>query len=94
MPPTAPQKKKPWLKQQPMMRKVEYALMPALFGAIYFFGWRSLAMVLWVAAVGIATEYMMSKKRGDSVSEAVLSTPITLTVNEPSFSTLQRRKDL
>jgi len=83
MPTTDAPKKKPWLKQQPMMRKVEYALMPALLGAIYFFGWRSLAMVLWVALVGIATEYMMSKKRGDQVSEAVFVTALLLGLSMP-----------
>lgn len=83
MPTAAAPKKKPWLKQQPMMRKVEYALMPALLGAIYFFGWRSLAMVLWVAAVGVATEYMMAKKRGDPVSEAVFVTALLLGLSMP-----------
>jgi Na+-transporting NADH:ubiquinone oxidoreductase subunit B len=83
MPTAAPPKKKPWLKQQPMMRKVEYALMPALLGAIYFFGWRPLVMVLWVAAVGIATEYMMAKKRGDAVTEAVLVTSLLLGLSLP-----------
>ena len=83
MPPVNPPKKKPWLKQQPMMRKVEYALMPALVGAIYFFGWRTLAMVVWVAAVGVATEYFMSKKRGDAVSEAVLVTSLLLGLSLP-----------
>ncbi len=83
MPNDAPPKKKPWLKQQPMMRKVEYALMPALLGAIYFFGWRSLAMVVWVAAVGYTTEYVMSKKRNDTVTEAVLVTSLLLGLSLP-----------
>jgi len=83
MPTAASPKKKPWLKQQPMMRKVEYALMPALLGAIYFFGWRPLVMVLWVTAVGIATEYMMAKKRGDAVTEAVLVTSLLLGLSLP-----------
>jgi Na+-transporting NADH:ubiquinone oxidoreductase subunit B len=76
-------KKKSWLKQQPMMRKVEYALMPALLGAIYFFGWRTLAIVLWVAAVGAATEYFMAKKRGDPVTEAVFVTALLLGLSLP-----------
>lgn len=80
--PVAP-KKKSWLKTQPMMRKVEYALMPALLGAIYFFGWRTLAMVLWVAAVACATEYFMAKKRGDQVSEAVFVTSMLLGLSLP-----------
>lgn len=78
-----PKKKKLWLKKQPMMRKVEYALMPALIGAVYFFGWRSLAMVLWVAAVGYTTEYVMSKKRNDSVTEAVFVTSLLLGLSLP-----------
>ncbi len=78
-----PPKKKPWLKQQPMMRKVEYALMPALLGAIWFFGWRTLAIVLWVAVVGAATEFMMAKKRGDPVSEAVFVTALLLGLSLP-----------
>ena len=76
-------KKKPWLKTQPIMRKVEYALMPALLGAIYFFGWRVLAMVLWVAVVGAATEYFMAKKRGDPVTEAVFVTALLLGLSMP-----------
>jgi Na+-transporting NADH:ubiquinone oxidoreductase subunit B len=62
---------------------VEIALMPALLGSIYFFGWRSLAMVLWVAAVGAATEYFMAKKRGDPVSEAVFVTAMLLGLSLP-----------
>jgi len=78
-----PSKKKTWLKGQPMMRKVEIALMPVLLGGVYFFGWRSLAMVLWVSAVGVATEYFMAKKRGDPVSEAVFVTAMLLGLSLP-----------
>ncbi|MBI9021104.1 MAG: RnfABCDGE type electron transport complex subunit D [Verrucomicrobia bacterium] len=83
MPTATPPKKKLWLKKQPMMRKVEIALLPSLIGAVYFFGWRSLAMVLWVAAVGYATEYFMSKKRNDSVTEAVFVTSLLLGLSLP-----------
>ena len=83
MPTAPPPKKKPWLKKQPMMRKVEIALMPALIGAVYFFGWRSLAMVIWVAAIGYATEYFMSKKRNDTVTEAVFVTSLLLGLSLP-----------
>lgn len=83
MPAATPQKKKPWLKTQPMMRKVEIALMPALAGAVYFFGWRALAMVIWVTLVGIATEFMMAKRRGDPVTEAVFVTSLLLGLSLP-----------
>jgi Na+-transporting NADH:ubiquinone oxidoreductase subunit B len=76
-------KKSSWLKKQPMMRKVEYALMPALLGAIYFFGWRTLAVVLWVTLVCYATEYVMAKKRNDTVTEAVLVTSLLLGLSLP-----------
>lgn len=68
---TVAAKKKPWFRKQPMMRKVEIALIPVLIGAVYYFGWRSLAMVVWVSLVGMLTEYIMAKKRGDPVTEAV-----------------------
>lgn len=83
MPNAAKPKKSSWLKKQPMMSKVEVALMPPLLGAIYFFGWRSLAMVVWVAAVGYATEYVMAKKRNDTVTEAVFVTAMLLGLSLP-----------
>ncbi|HKL22552.1 MAG TPA: RnfABCDGE type electron transport complex subunit D [Tichowtungia sp.] len=75
--------KSSWLKKQPMMRKVEYALMPALLGAIYFFGWRTLAVVLVVAAVCYATEFVMAGKRNDTVTEAVFVTSLLLGLSLP-----------
>lgn len=83
MPTDKPKPKKPWLKKQPMMRKVEYALMPALAGAVYFFGWRTLAVVAVVAAVAYATEYMMARQRSDTVTEAVFVTSLLLGLSLP-----------
>jgi Na+-transporting NADH:ubiquinone oxidoreductase subunit B len=40
-------------------------------------------MVLWVAAVGVATEYFMAKKRGDPVTEAVFVTALLLGLSLP-----------
>ncbi len=81
MPAATPPKKKPWLKKQPMMRKVVIALLPALAGAVYFFGWRSLALVAWVALVGTATEFFM--QRGNQVTEAVFVTSLLLGLSLP-----------
>jgi Na+-transporting NADH:ubiquinone oxidoreductase subunit B len=83
MPTNTVKKKAQWLKKQPMMRKVEIALLPALLGAIYFFGWRTLGVILVVAAVGYATEYMMAKKRNDTVTEAVFVTSLLLGLSLP-----------
>lgn len=74
---------KKWFRHQPMMRKVEMALLPALFGAIYFFGWRTLAIVLWIALIATITEFTMARKRGEPVSEAVLVTALLLGLSLP-----------
>jgi Na+-transporting NADH:ubiquinone oxidoreductase subunit B len=79
----APVKKKAWFRKQPMMRKVEIALIPVLIGSIYFFGWRSLAMVVWVSLAGLLTEYVMAKKRGDPVTEAVFVTSLLFGLSLP-----------
>jgi Na+-transporting NADH:ubiquinone oxidoreductase subunit B len=64
----------PTMKRQKIMEKVLVALAPALLGAIYFFGWRVLVMLLWVTVWGCATEWFMARRRGDSLTEACLVT--------------------
>lgn len=70
------EKKKPKriLLKQLIMRKVLLALLPCIAGAVYFFGWRSLAMVLWASVVGFGVEYLFTRLRGEPVSEAVFVT--------------------
>ncbi len=69
-------KKKPKrvLLKQLLMRRVLLALLPPLAGAIYFFGWRSLFLVVWAAVVGFLVEYFFTRTRGEPVSEAVFVT--------------------
>ena len=62
------------LKKQPIMRRVLIAMVPCVAGAVYFFGWRSLAVVLWAAAVGFAVERIFTHLRNEPVSEAVFVT--------------------
>jgi Na+-transporting NADH:ubiquinone oxidoreductase subunit B len=62
------------LLRQLLMRRVLLALLPPLAGAIYFFGWRSLALVVWAGVVGFAVEYIFTRLRGEPVSEAVFVT--------------------
>jgi len=67
-----PQKKAaPVLKKQPIMRRVVLASVPCIAGSVYFFGWRSLAVVAVSCLFGFLTEYLFCKTRGESVSEAV-----------------------
>lgn len=77
------QKKTTRLMKQKIMRQVLMALMPCLAGAIYYFGWRSLVMVLWAGAVGYATEFLFVRKRGKPVTEAVFVTTTLLALVMP-----------
>ncbi len=63
-----------YLLKQPINRRVLAALSPCVLAAIYFYGWRSLAMVLWAAAVGFMAEYAFTSRRKEPVSEAVFVT--------------------
>jgi Na+-transporting NADH:ubiquinone oxidoreductase subunit B len=56
------------------MRRVLLALLPCVAGSVYFFGWRSLAMVLYAAVIGFITEFIFCRIRKESVSEAVFVT--------------------
>jgi Na+-transporting NADH:ubiquinone oxidoreductase subunit B len=62
------------LRKQLNMRRVLIALLPCVVGAVYFFGWRCLAVILWAGAVGFVTEYIFCRLRGEPVSEAVFVT--------------------
>lgn len=62
------------LKKQIIMRRVLAALLPCVLGGVYFFGWRSLLMVLWAGAAGFIVELIFTRQRGEPVSEAVFVT--------------------
>jgi Na+-transporting NADH:ubiquinone oxidoreductase subunit B len=81
---SAPEKKKPASKtklrpkrrfrRQPIMEKVLIALIPCLLGAIYFFGWRVLVMLIWVGLWGVLTEFLLARRRGDPLTESCFVT--------------------
>ncbi len=62
------------LLKQMIMRRVLLALAPCMAGSVYFFGWRSLAVILLAAMVGFITEWIFTRLRGEPVSEAVFVT--------------------
>jgi len=62
------------LRKQPIMRRVLAALLPCVVGAVYFFGWRSLAVVVWAAVVGFIVELIFTRGRREPVTEAVFVT--------------------
>ncbi|NLN15146.1 MAG: RnfABCDGE type electron transport complex subunit D [Tissierellia bacterium] len=66
-----------------MMRTVILSLLPIILASIYFFGWRSLSLLIVVTFFGVLTEYLFEKKRNKKVSEAVLVTCILYTMTLP-----------
>ena len=66
--------KSKWLRQQKPSRRVVLALLPCVAGGVYFFGWRSLAMVVAACAAGYLFEWIFCRTRKEAVSEAVFVT--------------------
>ncbi len=62
------------LMKQPIMRRVLLALLPCVLGGVYYFGWRSLLIVICAAVVGFVVELIFARLRSESVSEAVFVT--------------------
>ncbi len=58
-----------FMKQKIMLRVI-YALVPILISAIYFFGWRVLAVLVVTWAVGLTAEFVTSRQRGQPISMA------------------------
>ena len=63
-------------QKQPPMRRVITATLPCIAGAVYFFGWRSLAMVVVSCAAAYLAEAAFCRSRKEPVSEAVFVTGI------------------
>jgi Na+-transporting NADH:ubiquinone oxidoreductase subunit B len=62
------------LLKQSAMRRVVLALLPCIAGAVYFFGWRSLFLIVYSAVVGFIVEHIFTRRRNEPVSEAVFVT--------------------
>ncbi len=70
-------------KPQAMMTRMLVALIPVLFGAIYFFGWRCLALLICVITFGCVTEFYMAKRRNDPLTASCLVTCALYTLSLP-----------
>lgn len=75
--------KKKLLMKQKIMREVLIALIPCTAGAVYYFGWRVLAMILWAALVGLGVEFLFTRQRNKPVTEAVFVTTTLLALVMP-----------
>jgi Na+-transporting NADH:ubiquinone oxidoreductase subunit B len=62
------------LLKQLIMRRVLLALLPCVAGSIYFFGWRSLFIIVWCAIAGFFTELIFTRIRQKPVTESVFVT--------------------
>ena len=72
-----------YLMNQKMMRTVLIALTPLMIASVYFFGWRTLLLLLVVTIFGVGTEYIFEKMNKKKVSEAVLVTCMLYTMILP-----------
>jgi len=70
----AARKRPKLLTKQKNMQRVLVALSPLVAAGVYFFGWRVAAVLAVVNAAGFATEYVMSRRRGQAVSTACFVT--------------------
>ncbi len=77
------QSKTKLLRKQPAMRKVLAALIPCAAGSVYYFGWRSLAMIAFCCVWGFVLEWLFCRKRGEPVSEAVFVTAMLFALVMP-----------
>jgi Na+-transporting NADH:ubiquinone oxidoreductase subunit B len=68
---------------QKVMLRVCYAMMPLVFASVYFFGWRSLALIAVVFLFGIATEAAFTVRQGKPVTSAVFVTCLIFTLSLP-----------
>ena len=71
------------LLKQPAIRRVLLALLPCVAGAIYFFGWRSLFLIVWAGVVGFVVEWIFARRRKEPVTEAVFVTTTLLALVMP-----------
>ncbi|KAB3534459.1 RnfABCDGE type electron transport complex subunit D [Alkaliphilus pronyensis] len=72
-----------FFKNQPIMRRVLYSLVPIIVGAIYFFGWRTIILMSVVTLFGFLTEAAFKRKGKQPVTEAVVVSSILFTLTLP-----------
>jgi Na+-translocating ferredoxin:NAD+ oxidoreductase RnfD subunit len=71
------------IMRQANMKRVLYALMPVGLSAIYFFGWRVLALWATCISVCFSVEWLMASRRGQPVSMACFVSATLLGLSLP-----------
>ncbi len=77
------EKRKPLILKQKIMRQVVMALIPLCVAAVYFFGWRFVAVLAIVQAAGFLCEYLFARTWKQQVSEAVFVTNTLFALSLP-----------
>jgi RnfABCDGE-type electron transport complex D subunit len=71
------------IKWQKPMNQVLYALIPVILASIYFFGWRSLCMLVVVNLFAFLSEYCFAKYYKNQVTAAVFVTGTLFALSLP-----------
>lgn len=77
-----------YFQKQPLMRKVIYSLIPIIAASIYFFGWRSLVLILTSCFFGVLAEYAFKWRSKKPVTEAVFVSAILYALTLPPSTPL------
>jgi Na+-transporting NADH:ubiquinone oxidoreductase subunit B len=70
------------MKQKPML-KVCYGLLPMVAASVYFFGWRSLLLLVLITLAGLITEAIFTWRQDKPITQAVLVTCIIFHLSLP-----------
>lgn len=65
------------------MKRVLYALVPAVVASVYFFGWRALVVLAAVNAAGFLTEFIFTRYTKTEVTSAVFVTSFLFALSLP-----------
>jgi len=65
------------------MKRVLYALVPAVVASVYFFGWRALVVLAVVNAAGFLTEFIFTRYTRTGVTSAVFVTSFLFALSLP-----------
>ncbi len=76
------------IRAQKPMRAMLIGLTPCIMAAIYFFGWRSLTLVVFCCLVAFITEVIFESYRGGTATESIMVSGALLGLSLPPYTPL------
>lgn len=76
------------IRHQRPMRVMLIGLIPCTVASVYFFGWRSLALVVFCCQVAYLTEVIFETYRGGTPTESILVSGVLLGLSLPPYTPL------